>query len=164
MNMAQHTVKLIRTGSRIYLSVAGLQALHISILLTGAEYPYFGFSRHITMGSIAAKIHMPSMQFPNRNSTALCCTVELSASLRLWTGSITFYFYFDIILIVVPYQKYESIRLQFLVLTVPVYVPVINWYLRSADENRPLDSDPSLIGLCHSADEPHYYVPVLTRN
>ena len=75
MNLAQHTVKLIRTGSRIYLSAAGLQTLHISILLTGAEYPYFDCSRHITMGSIAAKIHMQSMQFPNRNSMALCCRV-----------------------------------------------------------------------------------------
>jgi hypothetical protein len=61
--------------SRIYLSAAGLQTLHISILLTGAEYPYFGCSRHITMGSIAAKIHMPSMQFPNQNSRTLCCIV-----------------------------------------------------------------------------------------
>jgi hypothetical protein len=75
MNLAHHTVKLIRTGSRIYLSAAGLKALHISILLTGAEYPYFDCSRHITMGSIAAKIHMPSMQFPNGNSRALFCRV-----------------------------------------------------------------------------------------
>jgi hypothetical protein len=75
MNLAQNTVKLIRTGSRIYLSAAGLQTLHISILLTGAEYPYFDCSRHITTGSVAAKIHMQSMQIPNQNSMALCCRV-----------------------------------------------------------------------------------------
>jgi hypothetical protein len=64
MKLAQLTVNLIRAGSRIYLSAAGLQTFDVLILFTGAEYPYFDSSSRITTVSIAAKIHILSMQFP----------------------------------------------------------------------------------------------------
>jgi hypothetical protein len=73
MKLAQRAVNLIRTGSRIYLSAGGLQTFYVSILFTGAEYPYFDSC--ITTVGIAAKIHISSMQFPTGNSRAFCLTV-----------------------------------------------------------------------------------------
>jgi hypothetical protein len=60
--------------SRIYLSTAGWHTSHNSILISGAECPYYDSPVHITMVSIAAKIHTgnPSMQFPHWNKRVLC--------------------------------------------------------------------------------------------
>jgi hypothetical protein len=48
-----------------------LYTSHNSILLTGAEYPYCCSFSHHTVVEIAAKIHKPSMQFPQYNCRVL---------------------------------------------------------------------------------------------
>jgi hypothetical protein len=63
----------------IAVSIRVKEALHTShnsILLTGAEYPYCcSFSNH-TVVEIAAKIHVPSMQFPQYNCRLLYTRVS----------------------------------------------------------------------------------------
>jgi hypothetical protein len=62
----------------LLLSIAGsttvkeaLHTSHNSILLTGAKYPYCCTFSHHPVVEIEAKIHEPSMQFPQYNCRVL---------------------------------------------------------------------------------------------
>jgi hypothetical protein len=61
---------LLSTAGSITVKEA-LYTSHNSILLTGAKYPYCCSFSHHTVVKIAAKIHEPSMQFPQYNCRVL---------------------------------------------------------------------------------------------
>jgi hypothetical protein len=74
----------------IHGSITVKEALHTSrnsILLTGAEYPYCCSSSHHTVVEIAAKIHEPSMQFPQYICRALYPRFSSLYETALWCSS-----------------------------------------------------------------------------